>query len=701
MINNCKIISLLLALTMVLGGFVFLIPATLAVAPASAYCADPMVKDIDAQLSAQSPQLMPLESSVSTGTVLNSYYGIGDTANFLTSDYGNGWDVFEKRGEGEFCEIWVATDLSFPSGDPRNDRVGITDDDVAYMIDQFDQTIYPIESDYFGTPPLLNGSNSLLYWNYGFPDEYIFNTTDDGKAMIMVFNIQDESYFNPSYPSYIAGYFWSDIDYYYDRNIIHIDCYDWKNRTTGTSARPWVYESTIAHEWQHLLHDTLDYDEESWINEGCSMYAEMLCDYGSPWSHINQYLATPSNSLVEWEDQGGINSLADYGAVALFTIYLNDHFGGANFIADLAANPDNGETGVTSTLGDNGYWGWSFEKVFRYWKLANLIHSPQPGNGWYDYTSIDFSDAEAAEVLTMEYRYGEGMVTRSEYFGNIITERGYDTGIASIGSYGIDYIHVSDYRALDIRRSKLMFNGNDLATDSWNIVDESLDYPLPGDSDKCWYSGTSNMRDVSLVGSYDLAGMSAAYLNFSTNWDFEEYWDFGFVQVSTDGVSWVSLENPYTTYDYDTDQPRIYNSMPGLAGYGADVLSFDLSSYIGMDIQFRFRMTTDQYVSYNGWYIDDVFINNVLIDNAEDVLGLQVADQSLTNFAVTIYAPSQYSDRGWLLPAIISDLYLNKNTEEGYKMLSTLRYYREFYIIISCDKGPADYQFGITNRLLR
>ena len=58
------------------------------------------------------------------------------------------------------------------------------------------------------------------------------NTSDAGKAMIMIFNIHDENYWDYSYPYYIVGYFSPDIRYYYDRNIIHIDCW------TGRTERP-------------------------------------------------------------------------------------------------------------------------------------------------------------------------------------------------------------------------------------------------------------------------------------------------------------------------------------------------------------------------------------------------------------------------------------------------------------------------------
>ena len=58
------------------------------------------------------------------------------------------------RGVGDNIEVWVAEDIQFPAGDCRNGaRTEITDAQVDYFIAQFDNNIYPTESDVFTVPP--------------------------------------------------------------------------------------------------------------------------------------------------------------------------------------------------------------------------------------------------------------------------------------------------------------------------------------------------------------------------------------------------------------------------------------------------------------------------------------------------------------------------------------------------------------------
>ena len=38
----------------------------------------------------------------------------------------------------------------------------------------------------------------------------------------------------------------------------------------ASGARPYLYEGVFAHEWQHLLHDDYDGDEDTFVNEGCA-----------------------------------------------------------------------------------------------------------------------------------------------------------------------------------------------------------------------------------------------------------------------------------------------------------------------------------------------------------------------------------------------------------------------------------------------
>jgi hypothetical protein len=46
--------------------------------------------------------------------------------------------------------------------------------------------------------------------------------------------------------------------------------------------RPFLYEGTFAHEYQHLLEHYSDPDEVNWINEGLSDWAWSLTGYAHP-----------------------------------------------------------------------------------------------------------------------------------------------------------------------------------------------------------------------------------------------------------------------------------------------------------------------------------------------------------------------------------------------------------------------------------
>jgi len=695
-----KILSIVVALTMVLGVLAALLPAMTAETPVAPKIADPEKMDVGPQIRSELVDMNEvLSSAVTQGGVagkqiFNDFYAVGDSEFYWTDVYGGGWQIFEKRGEGTYCEVWVAVDLTFPAGDPRNaftSRITITDDQVDYMMDEFDTNIYTTESDNFATPPPLDGTNSLFEeWSLPF-----MNTSDAGKAMIMVFNIQDANYADPSYPYYIVGFYSPSIDDYYDRNIINIDCYEWENRTTGTSDHPWVYESTVAHEWQHLLHAATDSDESTWLNEGCAMYAEYLCGYGIDSGYINSYLYTQDNSLTVWGDQGDINILADYGAAAMFMMYLNDQFGGAETITALFHNENNSGLSVTGTLEAQGYTDWDFDSVFHAWTLANLIRSDNPGGGLYNYESIDLNAGDIIPSWYGAWRYYPyaGYISHADWYGSTYTYLDYDTEVSTIGSYGArDYYVTADYywQYMDPLALRFEFDGWDNSWTGWSNV-----YDM-------WYSGASDERDVSLMGTADLTGMETATLTFDTWYDIEEDWDFGFVQVSNDsGATWVSLANEYTVNESDPDtMPAIIANLPGLTGYSGsgelETMSFDLSAYAGQEIMLKFRYMTDWAYNYEGWYIDNVYINDELIDDGEDVIGLWAVYPD-ADYMITVYAPGQWTEDGQYLLPLLFEVDVTHGPETASRSFSSMSIYDDFYIVISTTAGPVDYNFGIVS----
>ena len=300
---------------------------------------------------------VPRESSYDLQTAADGYYSEGDQLEWLVLDDYTG-DVFpslfELKTIGSLAEVWLQVDLSYPD---NRDTPIVTNDQIEYFLAEFETNIYPTCVQFFGEPDIHDGSNPDYV-----EDETYFEPT--GRNVILISNIRDEMYYDDNYPYYIVGYYWSYLERMHDRNIVTIDAHDWENRVGDDAARPNLYEATLAHEYQHLIHDDYNPYDDLFMNEGCSMYAEPLCGYPIDWGSINSFLFTPDNSLTEWGDQGDINILADYGQALLWTIYLSDHYGGADLISYFVKTGIPGITGIENALYHFGYTT-TFEQIFQ------------------------------------------------------------------------------------------------------------------------------------------------------------------------------------------------------------------------------------------------------------------------------------------------------------------------------------------------
>jgi hypothetical protein len=555
--------------------------------------------------------------SLEDSPLFEAHESIHSTQSYEVGDWAYDWYIeaisgnpfIQLRAKVGNVEVWVANDdaLMFPDGDPRNDdplNWQITDEMVQYIAEEFNSVMYPIEIDAFGSPFDRDGTGTI-FEQVGFPPSYWdwIETDNPQRVILKIFNIHDDNYYDPDYPYYIIGFYAPQytIDYY-NRNMIHIDNWKWWERLgpEGTQwyeghpeltvTRPYLYEGATAHEYQHNIHEDLQPGGAIFMNEGCSMYAMHIC-YGLDLKYFNSYFATPDNSLTVFGDQGEINIIADYGVVALWTIYLSDHYGGGELIREYVQSGITGIEGINNALKTLGHKKVTFDDVYRDWKLANLIRSDIPGREEYNYTSIDLNAEGIIPVRVYEESGVPADLTSGTDYGNTITILGYDTGFSEISAYGSDYIAFRD-----LEPGLVMFDGDDEAIFGWKQTEE-------GD----WYSGGENLWDKSIFGEAIVDGGEPTLL-LTTLWDIEPYWDFGFVQVSTDeGTTWTSLENDYTTDDHDPGaHPDIVANLPGLTGTSEGewvTMSFDLTAYAGQTVLIRFRYMTDWAMLYEGWYI--------------------------------------------------------------------------------------------------
>ncbi len=266
---------------------------------------------------------------------------------------------YKLRAVGKHIEVWVADDLAFPAGDCRKNAIEVTDADAAGLVRDFDDTIYPKETAAFSTPPDRDGTRANA------PGDF---TGAGDKTVTLVDNVRDDNYYHfPKAVTYVAGFFSAQLNELFDRNVMTIDAYDWKHRLgadpaddstddlcTSRPARPRMYESTFAHEWQHLLEYYADPDEADWVNEGLSDYAQTLVGYvdgrttvydrGSDnhlfcfqgfgtvktkYNNNPRECGGPQNSLNLWDEGAPGDVLADYGNAYQFMLYLHDRFGAA------------------------------------------------------------------------------------------------------------------------------------------------------------------------------------------------------------------------------------------------------------------------------------------------------------------------------------------------------------------------------------
>jgi hypothetical protein len=558
--------------------------------------------------------------------------------NFTTG--GPDFERFTLRAVGAKIEIWVSDTLDFPAADCRNDGVrnAITNPQATYFSGQFDGNIHPKMSAAFSSPPSRDGTGGLLEEFGVVPPGYYAGPGD--KIVTLVANFKDENYADIGFPSYVAGYHSSDINSFVNRNVMSVDSYDWAHRTganppnepssvlcSNRPAQPFKYEGVFSHEYQHLLEFWASPGEATWADEGLADYAITVTGYGFParsifetgWEgHIQTFLGWralqtpanlipqpkggPENSLTVWDDQGGLETLADYGAVWTFMEFVAGRYGTA-FMTDLHNEDRNGLKGLQAVL-DKYLTGDKAQDVVRDW--AAMV-------------ALDKAIDDGARVLGVwrDSRYQTRTLNSSVYWEN---PEAYSTPGAPPN--GSDYVLLRDSKGKPVSASKVR---------SIEFSSPAKHAPAPMEwqsvvvaGDSVLSAGAADGIDRSIVRSITVPTSGNRTLTFDTRHGMETGWDFGFVQVSTDdGLSWTSLANASTTTEHDpAADSTIVEQLPGLNG-DADwhVESFDLSTYAGRTVLLRFRMMTDGATLGNGgpieagWQVDDVTFGGALFSD--------------------------------------------------------------------------------------
>ncbi len=124
----------------------------------------------------------------------------------------------------------------------------------------------------------------------------------------------------------------------------------------------------------------------------------------------------------------------------------------------------------------------------------------------------------------------------------------------------------------------------------------NLDGPYGNNANSPMYSKT-----------YSLVEATSATFNFYHYYDTQQTRDGGNVKISTDGGATYSLITPVGGYPTAT---MGWNGEAGFTGAsdGWELVSFDLSGYLGEEVEFKFTFGSDGSSNGPGWYVDDVYL---------------------------------------------------------------------------------------------
>ncbi len=447
------------------------------------------------------------------------------------------------RGKSEHLYMYVEEDLDLPqSGIDRTIR-------------EFEEVIYPTIRRHYGEElsPGVDNDPRITVLNARIPGVGgYYSSADEFPNVVNPFSNEREMFY------------------------INVD-----RREYGPGTD--FYLSTLCHEFQHMVHWNQNATQETWLNEGASMVASVLCGY-SLGDIASWYTENADVQLTSWSDEPS-TALPHYAAAYLFMEYFAQHYGGYENFKTLISLPVRGQDSIDTYLAREGY-AVVFDDVFADWTAANLIDDEGVADGAYYY-----------DVRLPRMRPHQ--VVRSETFNRDLTVR----------QFGAKYVTLrmpqGDYRA--------EFEGSRLV---------SLFPTTASSGTHVWWGNRSDMAATSLTRAVDLRDTEGPVLRFMTWYDIESDFDYAFVAASTDGgETWSTLPGTSTTRD-NPNGNNLGNGLTGKSG-GGEVAQWieeevNLADYAGKQILLRFEYVTDDAFNSVGFLVDDISISGIgFSDDAE------------------------------------------------------------------------------------
>lgn len=482
---------------------------------------------------------------VAPGTVVPSGpFAVGERKTFFVTDSGTSRILeveAELRGLGESIYVWVDVGAR------------VNNADIDALVSAFDGRIYPKVRALWGSEasPGIDGD----------PRVHTLFTSQISPGLL--------------------GYFSSDNTYppeLVTASNAHEMFFMNASALGGVGALSDV-ESTLAHEFQHMIRNNLNANSDTWLNEGLSMFTQVYMGYSDSLFYANEFALSPYTPFNTWATDSE-SSLPYYGSSMLFLTYLYERLG-FDALHAISQSDQRAMLAVEQALAT--YGGTTVDEFFADWVIATLLQDATLADGRYDYALIDFNRPARSSTYNRYPAVSE----------------------SALPQYGTRYFELRDLPANGTLTLTL-----DAATSARLLPTDTASGQF------MWYSNRADDSAKTLTRAFDLTGVSAPVLEFSVWYDIEPLWDYAYLMVSTDqGATWRTLDTPLTT----RDDPHGTSYGAGYTGRSNGWLreSVPLTDYAGQQILVRFALITDDATNHYGMALDDIRLGDAFFDDVE------------------------------------------------------------------------------------
>lgn len=434
------------------------------------------------------------------------------------------------------------------------DGVSYDQDDLKELADTFETEIYPTNREFFGSEWTPGVDND--------PHIYILYAGGVGSTVAGYFSTGDE--FPPEASENSNGH----EMFVFNSDVV-------------TISEEYVY-TTLAHEFQHMIHWNIDRNEDLWLNEGFSELASFINGYdigGHDWVFSNN----PDMQLTVWAT-GDADTSPNYGAAFLFVNYFLNRFG-ENLTRQLVADGLNGLFSIDDLLAKANITDpktsalVNADDLFADWTITNFLLDDKVEDGRYDYANYPAAP----------------QVTETEQVSNC------PAGLENrdVNQYGADYIRI------------------DCSGDFTLHLEGSAEVKIlpedPHSGSFFFWSNQGDESDMTLTRTFDFTDQSGSLtLSYWTWYNLEQDFDYVYVLASEDGEKWQILTTPSGTAE-DPSGNSYGWGYTGASGNGPAWIQeeVDLSQFAGKEVQLRFEYVTDAAINKIGLALDDVAIPEI------------------------------------------------------------------------------------------